>query len=141
MNRILNQEKSKGTYRPSVIDIFGDFFANGIDAGRRYPPVNIYDEEKAYQLELEIPGYEKEEISVNIEEGKLIVTGERKTGESDANKNYTRREFKAQNFERVFSLPENINADEIKAEVRNGILSLTIPKKAEEKKTKQIVVE
>jgi HSP20 family protein len=130
-------------FNPSVIDsIFNDVLnGTGGEAAARIPSTNILEDENKFTLELVAPGFEKEEITIDLEDSRLKISGEKKVEETETKKNYTRREFKSEKFSRSFTLPENVNSDEIKAEFKNGILFIEIPKKAEEKKTKQIVIE
>jgi HSP20 family protein len=122
---------------PANLDnLFGQFFAGTELESKtaKVPAVNIKKDEKEIVLELMAPGFEKEEIKINLEENILTVAGEKKTETKEENETYTRREFTAASFSRSFSLPENVNSEEIKAEFKNGILFVSIPKKAEEKK-------
>lgn len=92
------------------------------------PAVNIKDNAKSYDLELAVPGYKKDELKVNVQDGVLTISSE-KQKESEEDKNgYTRREFSYRSFERSFQLPENVDADNVKASFTDGVLKLSIPK-------------
>ena len=92
------------------------------------PAVNIKDNAKSYDLELAVPGYKKDELKVNVQDGVLTISSE-KQKESEEDKNgYTRREFSYRSFERSFQLPETVDADNVKASFTDGVLKLSIPK-------------
>jgi len=92
------------------------------------PAVNIIENKENYQLEFSVPGYEKENFSVKNSNGILTVKADVKE-EQDENKTYNRRSFRAFSFEKTFTLPDTINAEEINAKYNNGILLVELPKK------------
>ena len=99
------------------------------------PSVNVAESDAAFSLELSAPGFNKEEISISVEDDSLVISGEKKSEKEENDKKYTRREFTRQNFQRSFSLPENIEQDKILAKFENGVLYLELPKKQVEEKT------
>lgn len=104
------------------------------------PAVNIKDNAKSFDLELAVPGYKKDELKVNVEDGVLTISSE-KQKESEEDKNgYTRREFSYRSFQRSFQLPENVDGDNVKANFVDGVLKLSIPKTKAlpEKKGKEV---
>ncbi len=143
MNTMFFSPVRNRRFNPAVIDtMFSDLFTGGrVEYASRFPSVNLLEEETKFSLELVAPGFDKEEVKINLEGNQISISGEKKSEETETKKNYTRHEFKAEKFNRVFTLPENINVEEIKAEFKNGILHVEIPKKTEEKKTKEIVIE
>ena len=93
-------------------------------------PANIVKSEAGYELQLSAPGFEKEAFQINLEKGLLTVSAEVK--EATENKDgFVRREFTQQSFKRSWTLDETIDAEKIEARYNNGILVLTLPKKAE----------
>lgn len=92
------------------------------------PAVNIIDHEKHYEIEVAAPGIKKEDFNVSHEKGKLIVSGESKEEQEEKSKNYSRKEFSSKSFSRSFTLPENVNEEDIRAKYENGILRLTLNK-------------
>lgn len=104
------------------------------------PATNVMENEQAYRIEMMVPGYSKKDIRINIEKNMLTVSSELQTGTEEGNITYTRREFVNSDFSRSFELPETINQDGIKADYRNGILTLTLPKKEEVKIRKEIQI-
>lgn len=106
------------------------------------PSVNIKEGAEDFRIDMAVPGMDKKDFNVEVENGVLIVSGERKEEISDENEKHTRREFHYGSFKRSFSLPESANNEKISANYNNGILSLTIGKKDESKMKakKQITV-
>lgn len=102
--------------------------------GRQLPAfrTDVRETEKEYILDAELPGFKKEDIKAEISDGILTLHAERseKTENNDENGSYIRRERSYGSFTRQFDL-EGINADEISVSYKDGILSLTLPKKEE----------
>lgn len=90
---------------------------------------DIIEKEDAYVIEAELPGFEKKDISIDINDNLLTVKAETNSEneEKDDKGNYIRRERKYGSFSRTFDI-SNINADEISAEHKDGILKITLPK-------------
>jgi len=107
------------------------------------PSVNTREDDKAYMIEVDLPGIKKEDIKVNIdqENNTLSINGERKFKDEIKKEDYYKIESSYGKFMRVFSLPDNINIEDIDAKTEDGILHLTLPKiKKEEKEVKEIQV-
>lgn len=118
--------------------IFGDLLeSSGVEISYgKFSAINVIESEHEYTIECMIPGFEKDEIKINMEEaGLLNVSAEKKAGVSAIEKNYTKREFKAEKFSRSFNLPDNINNEGIEAEYKNGVLHINLPKMTAEKRT------
>jgi len=110
---------------------------------RWMPATNISETEQAYNLEMAVPGFNKEDFKINLEKDVLSVSVEREKDESteyQVEMNYRIREFGRNNFCRSFKLTEAIDKDAIKAEYQNGVLLITLPKKEEVKIKKEIQV-
>jgi HSP20 family protein len=113
-------------------DLFGDnFFKN--DFAAHVPAVNVSKEKDALHLELSAPGFNKEEIKVEVENGVLTIRGAHKTTEESKDKTFYRKEFSYGSFKRSFNLPDEYNAHNISAKYENGILKLWVPEKEEVK--------
>lgn len=97
---------------------------------KSWPPVNIHKGEKGFVLELLVPGYEKDQIEVSVEND--IISIETKKQESTTN--YVRKEFSLNYCKRSFSIPEKCNTNLITTVVKNGVLTIDIPLKMEEEK-------
>ena len=108
----------------------------------RWPLVNIHDTDKEIVLEAELPGIDPKEVSLNIEDGKLSIEGERKHEKESKEKNYHCRELAYGKFSRSFSLPTSVDQEKIHASYEKGILKINLPKKEERKgKKMEIKVE
>ncbi len=129
-----------GRFLPMFDEVFNDFFGGSPINGNFFnksAAVNIKEDEKNYRLEFAAPGFEKEEFKINLENQVLTVSAEKKSESKEDGKDFTRREFAYSSFQRSFNLPESVNEDAIKAEYKNGILHVSIPKKEEDKKNKK----
>ena len=126
--------------------VFDDFFNNGFmpRANSTAPAVNVKETDKEYTMELAAPGIKKEYCRVGInDEGFLTVAIENKQEHKheDKNHHYLRREFSYSNYEQNYTLPDDVEKDNISAKVEDGILTITMPKTApKEKVTKSIEI-
>lgn len=114
---------------------FDEFFDNNDWMPRinaTAPAVNVKESAKDYTMEIAAPGIKKEFCRVHIDnEGNLVVAIENKLEhkeEEDKKERYLRREFSYTNYQQSYSLPENIDKDNIAAKVENGVLSICLPK-------------
>lgn len=106
------------------------------------PPVNITEKANAYQLEISVPGRNKEDFTVSVEKGLLTVGYEKKNETPDTDVKSIRKEFSFKTFKRSFTLDETIDTEKIEAKYENGILSFELPKKEQAKPvTKQISIQ
>lgn len=134
----------QGRFLPMLDEVLTDVLGGSTlaTAFNKGAAVNIREDEKNYFLEFAAPGYEKDEFKIDLEKQVLTVSGEKKSETKEDEKDYTRREFSYTSFKRSFNLPETVNEEGIKAEYKNGILNISIPKKEEEnKQKKEITVE
>jgi len=99
------------------------------------PTVNTREADDAYYIEVDLPGIEKEDININVDENTLTISGERKVKEEHKEDNFYKVESVYGKFERSFSLPEDVDTDKIEAEHKNGVLEIKIPKVAKVEKT------
>jgi len=125
--------------------MFDDFFypsrrsTGGESLWKWNPAVDIYEEEGNIVVKAEVPGMDKENISVDVKDRVLTLKGERSADNEVKEDNYFRRERTYGSFERAFTLPADVNTDEIKAEYTDGVLKVIVPK-PEIAKPKQISV-
>lgn len=104
-------------------------------------PIDLYQEKDSYVVRAELPGFKKEDLSVEVADGILTVTGHQKTeSKSDKKDETTAVAAQERRVTRSISLPEHISADKINASYENGVLTVTLPKR-EEVKPKQIAIE
>lgn len=118
---------------PIVMDqLFKDILGGTQYVQKAVPQVNIKENEQAFELELVAPGQKKEDFNIEIENDLLTISTEAKTEKIEQEEGkFTRREFRISSFKRAFTLPETVKADEINAAYKDGILTLTLPKKEE----------
>ena len=104
------------------------------------PPVDIYETEDAIVLKAELPGIDPKDVEVRVEDNTLYLKGERNYEKEVNEQNYHRIERSYGSFARSFSLPNSIDAEKVKAEYKDGMLTLTMPKR-EEAKPKTIKID
>lgn len=116
-----------------VDKLFGNFFGDlsfpYFKPGQTLPKIDFKDTGNAYQLDAELPGVPAKEVEVSVVNGVLTVKGERKAEKEEKNKNYIRVERSFGQFERSLSLPEDADDAKISANSKDGVLTITIPKK------------
>ncbi len=113
-------------------------FAHPGDGGSKAitfrPAVEMEETADAIHLKLEVPGLEPKDIQIEVSEDRVSISGERKSEEKVEEKGRIRSEFHYGRFERVIRLPMHVQNDKVKAEYKDGILNLTLPKLESEKK-------
>jgi HSP20 family protein len=97
------------------------------------PKVDIFEDEEGVSLRFELAGVEPKDVDIRFENGVLTLRGDRKMENEDQRDNYHRVELAYGTFTRSFSLPATIDAEKIRAESKNGVLTVHLPKKAEAK--------
>ena len=107
--------------------------------GSAYPKVNVYEYDDKVGIVAEIPGLDKKQLSVEVEEGVLTISGDKHGVWEEEGAKILRRELKASSFKRSFELGELLDGDNIKANFKDGILSVSIPKTMPEKPKKHTV--
>lgn len=133
-------------YNSTLNDFVPTSFSNLIDkffneslsrsGGAAYsfvPRVDILEKDNAYELHVAVPGMNKEDFKLDLNDNYLTVSGERKFTKEQNDKNFHAIETQYGTFSRSFALPENVDAAKINARYNNGILEITVPK--DEKKT------
>jgi HSP20 family protein len=115
---------------------------NGEDglSGAWSPKVDIAETDSEILLEVDLPGVKPEDFKLSIENFKLTVSGERKFEEERKTENWHRVERSYGSFTRSFSLPNTVHVDEVKADFKDGVLRVTLPKR-EEVKARQIEIQ
>ena len=92
------------------------------------PPVDVKETDDSFTLTADIPGLTKKEVTVNVADGIVSISGERKFEDEKESDNYHYRERRYGSFLRTFNLPETVKEDEITASFKNGTLSIELPK-------------
>lgn len=103
------------------------------------PACEIHDEEKSYTVSLDVPGLRKEELDIEVKDNQLIISGERKFETKSEKNSVLRSERRYGKFSRIFTLPQNVNADGIEARFENGVLEIHLPKE-EKAQVKKITI-
>jgi len=103
------------------------------------PTVDITENDDAFTVKAELPGVEKDDVSITVENGVLTIKGEKKSRTEEKNEKMHRVECSYGSFVRNFTLPTSVKADKVDAEYKDGILNMTLPK-AEEAQPRQIEV-
>jgi HSP20 family protein len=103
------------------------------------PSVDVSETEGEYQIKAEIPDVKKEDVKVTVEDGVLTIQGERKQEKEEKGKKYHRVECSYGSFVRSFTLPDLVDEGKVKAEFKDGVLNLKLPK-SEKAKPKSIEV-
>jgi HSP20 family protein len=114
------------------------FFAESVarSGGSSYsfvPRVDVIEEDKAFEIHIAVPGMNKDEFKIDLNDNYLTVSGERKFSKEKSENLYRSFETQYGSFSRSFSLPENVDGGKITAQYNNGILVVNVPK--DEKKT------
>ena len=115
-------------------DMFRDpFFTN--NSSTKLMKTDIQEKDNNYILDMDLPGYEKEDIKAQLKDGYLTITAQKNTSNDDKDEegNYIRRERYCGKCSRSFYVGDSIKEEDIKANFNNGILELTFPKEAEQK--------
>jgi HSP20 family protein len=103
------------------------------------PPVDIFEDEHDIVLKLEVPGVDQKDLDIRIENNTITIRGERKFESETKEENYHRVERRYGSFQRSFGLPQTVNPEAVTADYVNGVLKVTLAKRAEAK-PKQIKV-
>lgn len=137
MRRRMNEPR---TLRDEMDRLFDDFFGMTPARGERgavwSPAVNVREDADNFYIEAELPGMNKEDIELEVEQNSMVIKGERKFEQKQEGENYHFVERSYGSFYRSFTLPKNVDADGINAEYKDGVLQVTVPKKEEVKPKK-----
>lgn len=113
-------------------------FATGkVDAMFTFPAVEMKETAKAFKLSVEVPGVEAKDVEVTVENGALVIKGEKNEEREEEEKGYSFSERSYGSFERRIELPSSADHENIKAKAKDGVLKITIPKNAEADKNKR----
>ena len=132
----------KNSWFPTMFDEFLNNDFTPSTCTTTAPAVNVKEDEKAYTMEVAVPGIKKEYCRVSLnEDGNLSIAIENKMEhkEEDKKQHYLRREFSYTNYQQNYSLPEDVVKDKISARVENGILTVTLPKEEKEAKVSKSI--
>jgi HSP20 family protein len=125
--------------------LFSSFFgdtapAGGNGSGRRWiPPMDLVETQDHFVVRADLPGLAEDDISIELEDNVLTISGERKHEEKTEKEGFFRIERAFGNFARSLTLPEGVDADAVKADFRNGVLEVEIPK-PEQRKPRKVAI-
>jgi HSP20 family protein len=137
--------KSKTSGFPSLKSMMEDFwntdkfFDKPFFSGETLPAVNIMDAKNHYEVEVAVPGFKKDDFKVTTENGLLTISAETSSEKNEEKDNYTRREFSRSSFTRTFSLPDDVQDEDINAKYRDGLLTIDLKKSGKTATTKKEV--
>jgi HSP20 family protein len=141
MNLVRFENPYRTVNRNLVDDLFSNLLRNDYDENYQNecnckPATNILEKKDTFKIELQLPGYKKEDVQLNYHENFLTVKAEFPEKNEEENKQeeeykFERREFGVYNFERKFRVPKTVDGEKIEAHFENGILELLLPKKEE----------
>lgn len=128
---------------PEIPSLFSGFydddFLMNFDSGNKWlsrvPAANVMENDKDFVIDLAVPGMNKKDFHIDIENGNLCIKAEKEERAEEGGKNFMRKEFSYSTFSRNFILPETVDPDKIEASYKDGVLKITLPKKEEVKKS------
>ncbi|WP_255233348.1 Hsp20/alpha crystallin family protein [Aliifodinibius salipaludis] len=122
-------------------DIMDEFFNDVVNdqRGNFVPSIDISETENQFLITAELPGMNKDDITISLENSRLAISGERSFENEEKGKTFHRVETKYGSFERSFQLPDNVDEESISATYENGLLNISIDK-SEDKVKKQIQI-
>jgi len=133
---------TRRSYRPFFMpSIFEDDMFPTVSGGANIskPAVNIKEDEKKYSLELAVPGIDKKDLKIEVNEDILTISMEQKQEKEEEVQGYKRREFSYSSFCRSFYLPDDTNRDKIDASYKDGVLTVDLLKTEEKAKLSKVV--
>jgi HSP20 family protein len=114
-------------------DLDKNFFARQQENRGMMPSVNIRETEDSFMLDMAAPGLKKEDFKINLDNNVLTISSELKTENEERNERFVRKEFHFNAFSRSFTLPKTVDLEKIKADYKDGILSIALPKREDAK--------
>jgi HSP20 family protein len=127
---LTTQDRFNRLFNQTFSNVFGEEDGK---LGTWSPAVDIYENEQSIVLKAELPGIDPKDVEVRVENNTLYLRGQRKFENEVKEENYHRIERSYGSFTRTFALPGTVNAENVSAEYKGGILTLTMPKREEAK--------
>lgn len=121
---------------------FNDFFDTFLPSSQTEKPhlvCDIYEKDGEYNLVMDVPGFKKEDVKIEVEDGYLTISATKEEETEDSDKNYIRRERRCGKFQRSFYVGD-VNHDKIEAKFDEGTLKVTFPKEVEKPNKKEIKI-
>ncbi|MFC5698614.1 Hsp20/alpha crystallin family protein [Pseudomonas sp. GCM10022186] len=107
--------------------------------GHSVPAVDITEKDKSFEVTVELPGMEEKDIQIRLANGNLVISGEKKDEKEESRKDYYLSERHYGSFQRIFSLPKGVDAEQIEASFSKGVLTISLPKRPEEVKPEKVI--
>jgi len=136
--RLVRYNPFNEVFRNPFNDFFTDPICKPTEAENGYPPVDILSESDHVVVNVELPGVQKEDININIEEKILTISGNRK--KEEAKDGFYLKERFYGSFKRIFTLSDDILTDEVNADLTDGVLKITLQKKQVKDPVKQVAI-
>ncbi|HKK08143.1 MAG TPA: Hsp20/alpha crystallin family protein [Gemmatimonadota bacterium] len=131
--RVATRRPWTGSMVPELSTMLDDFFGRPLSSWSAWTPAaDLYETEDAFVLEMELPGFDLDDIELTMERGVLTVTGSRSVEETEG-RTYHLRERSVDRFTRSYALPRSVSAEDIDASFAEGVLKVTLPKAPEAK--------
>ncbi len=127
---LTTQDRVNRLFNETLPQLFGE---EGWVSRNWAPPVDIYETDQDLVLKAELPGVDAKDVEVRVEDNTLFLKGQRNIRKEVKEENYHRVERSYGAFSRTFALPSSIDADKVTAEYKDGVLTLTMPKRQEAK--------
>lgn len=140
LNRYNGINENTPTTFSAMLDRFFNESVNSRNFSGFTPHVDACETEKGFEIEVALPGVKKEDISIEFQEGRLTINGERKLEKKEESRRYHMLETQYGAFSRSFYLPDNVNPDKISAQFNDGILTVAVPKDAHKTMKRQISI-
>jgi HSP20 family protein len=134
-----NQLRFKNEYDRLFESFFNDFLPESNDLYSLSPKADVEESDKDYTVTVEVPGIDKKDLKLHLEDNKLTISGEKKQSKEVKDSNYICTERSYGGFQRAFDLPRSVKISDIKAEYKDGIVKIKVPK-SEEAKRKEIEI-
>lgn len=125
--RRLNRDKGLTEWEDSVNSLMSNFFSDVMDFAGGGFRTDVKEEENRYTIEAELPGLEKEDINVELDDNRLVISVSNEEEIEEEEGNYIRKERRSGTYQRSFYI-ENVDEDKIEAQYINGILHIDLPK-------------
>jgi len=130
--------------RGEMEDLFGRYFApmqRSAVNGDLLVTLDITESETSYDFTLDVPGIDRDDINIDVEQGRLTISGERRQETTDGDKTYRLSERSYGSFSTSFALPDGVDGDQATASLKDGVLTVSLPKSEDaRKRSKKIEV-
>lgn len=122
-------------------DPFSEASSEHASSTAQVPPVDIYDDGSCLVLKADVPGYEPEQLHVDLQDNVLTIRGDTHSSQEESHQGYVRMERKRASFSRTFILPGQLHANQAEARLHQGMLTIRLPREATSQPSKSIPIE